>query len=85
MITFNVVKERHGWAIRMGDCMTTPFWSKDVAIREANCLADSIRSHGEGAEVVIEGADPNDPPEMNEVSNSARLGALLGGRWVGSQ
>lgn len=46
MITFNVVKEQHGWAVRMGDCMMTPFRSKNLAIREANCLADAIRGHG---------------------------------------
>ena len=55
MITYNVVKEPYGWAIRMGDHMTTPFWSRDVAIRQANCLADAIRCHGEYVEVVIEG------------------------------
>jgi hypothetical protein len=57
MITFDVVKEEHGWAIRMGERMTTPFWSRDLAIREANCLADAIRGHGECAEVFVEGAD----------------------------
>jgi hypothetical protein len=55
VITYNVVKEPYGWAIRMGDHMTTPFWSRDVAIRQANCLADAIRCHGEYVEVVIEG------------------------------
>ena len=60
MITFNVVKEQHGWAVRMGECMMTPFWSRELAIQEANCLADSIRCHGECAEVVVEDADPND-------------------------
>ncbi len=54
MIVFNVVKEKYGWAVRMGDRMTTPFWSRDLAIREANCLADSIRGHGESAQVVVE-------------------------------
>ena len=60
MISFNVVKEQYGWAIRMGECMMTPFWSRELAIQEANCLADAIRCHGECAEVVVEGADPND-------------------------
>ena len=57
MITFNVVKERHGWAIRMGGRMMTPFWSKDLAIREANCLADAIRCHGECTEVIVDDAE----------------------------
>jgi hypothetical protein len=61
MITFSVVKEQHGWAVRTGECMMTPFWSRELAIQEANCLADAIRCHGECAEVVVEGADPNHP------------------------
>ncbi len=56
MITFRVVKEQHGWAIRMGEGMT-PFWSRDLAIRQANSLAAAIRCHGECAEVIVEGAD----------------------------
>jgi len=36
MITFDVVKEEHGWAVRMGKRMTTPFRSREQAIREAN-------------------------------------------------
>jgi len=61
MITFNVVKEKHGWAIRLGEGMATPFWSKDLAVREANCLAASIGCHGEHTEVVVESAEPNEP------------------------
>jgi hypothetical protein len=62
MITFNVVKEQHGWAIRMDKRMMTPFWSRDLAIREANCLARAIRGHGERAEVIVEGAVPSELP-----------------------
>ena len=61
MITFSVVKEQYGWAIRVGEGMKTLFWSRDLAIREANCLADAIRCHGECAEVIVEGADPPVP------------------------
>lgn len=61
MITFNVVKEQHGWAIRMDKRMMTPFWSRDLAIREANCLASALRRHGACAEVVVEGAVPSEP------------------------
>ena len=60
MIIFNVVKERHGWAIRMDERMMTPFWSKDLAIREANCLARAIRGHGECAEVIVDGTVPSE-------------------------
>ena len=64
MITFNVVKERHGWTVRAGDCMTTPFWSRDSAIREANCLAETLRRHGAHAEVIVEDAEPDQPLHM---------------------
>jgi hypothetical protein len=54
MITFNVVREKHGWAIRLDKCMTTPFRLRELAIREAQCLAEAIRRHGESAQVVVE-------------------------------
>jgi hypothetical protein len=58
MITFNVVKEQQGWSIRTGTGMTTPFRTRDAAIREAKCLADSIRGHGECVEVIVEHIGP---------------------------
>ena len=86
MITFNVVKEQHGWAIRMDERMMTPFWSRDMAIREANCLADAIRRHGECAEVIVEGAGPNEPLKKIKGSTSSRLDAApSGGRRTGPQ
>ena len=64
--------------------MTTPFWSRELAIREANCLADAIRCHGECAEVIVEGADPNEPLRKIQGSKLVRLdGAPAGGRWTG--
>jgi hypothetical protein len=85
MITFNVVKEDCGWAIRIGERMLTPFRSRDLAVREAKCLADAIRKHGECTEVIVEGADPREPPNRGYGSSAARLGALLRGRWVDFQ
>ena len=86
MITFNVVKEQHGWAIRMNERMITPFWSRDLAIREANCLADAIRCHGECAEVIVEGGDPNEPLKKIKGPSSSRLDAApAGGRRTGPQ
>jgi hypothetical protein len=90
MITFNVVKEQDGWAIQVGRRMTTPFRSRDLAVREANCLADAIRSHGECTEVIVAAADPNEPPEGIMDVSSSRLktlfwGRWLRGRWVGPQ
>ena len=70
MITFYVVKEQHGWAIRTGERMTMPFWSRDLAVREANSLADAIRCHGECTEVIVEGAEPIEPARGINGSNS---------------
>ena len=79
MITFSVVKEQYGWAIRAGEGMKTLFWSRDLAIREANCLADAIRCHGACAEVIVEGTDPNEVPKRIKGSRSAHLDALARG------
>jgi hypothetical protein len=85
MITFNVVKEDCGWAIRIGERMLTPFRSRDAAVREARCLADAIRNHGECAEVIVEGADPKDPPSRGNGSSATRWGALVWGHWADLQ
>jgi hypothetical protein len=58
MITFDVVKDRHGWAVRVGRRMTTHFWSRDRAVREANSLAEAIRRHGQRTQVIVEADDP---------------------------
>jgi hypothetical protein len=57
MITFKVVKDAHGWAVRMGEQMSTPFWSRVLAIREADQMAARIRRHGALTEVLIEDAE----------------------------
>ena len=77
MITFRVVKEQHGWAIRTSGGMTTPFWSRDAAIREACRLASDVRSHAECTEVVVEGLDPAESLQEIKGASLARFGALL--------
>ncbi len=62
MHVFKVVKEPYGWAVRLDSGMTTPFWSRAMAIREANCLCDALRSHGEQAEVLAEELDSDEAP-----------------------
>ena len=79
MITFSVVKEQHGWAVRSGACMMTPFWSRDLAIREANCLAEAIRRHGQLTEVVIECVErvvPAALPRLGSTRPKTRLWGL---------
>ena len=67
MHTFRVVKEPNGWAIRLNSGMMTPFWSRDLAVQEANCLCDALRGHGVGAKVVIEGGDPAESAKASAV------------------
>lgn len=73
MITFNVVRDRHGWAIRTGDGVTAPYWSRDMAIQEANCLAEAIRRHGALTEVIIEGGEMGPPAGQIRRGRSIRF------------
>jgi len=84
MFTFNVVREQHGWAVRMGERMTMPFRSRELAVREATRLANAIRGHGGPAEVLVD-ADPSEPLRKIEASRSAPASALLSGHWPGPQ
>jgi hypothetical protein len=34
--------------------MSTPFWSRELAVQEANCLCEALRRHGEPAQVMVE-------------------------------
>lgn len=85
MIRFNVVKDQYGWTVRMEDRMTTPFWSKDVAIRQANRLAAAIRRHGEGTEVIVEGADSEEPATRLEETRSFQPDGLVRRRQLDPQ
>jgi len=85
MFTFKVVKEQHGWAIRMDERMITPFWSRELAVREASSLADAIRRHGECVEVIVEGVAPNELPSKIEGPSSAGLNAPSLRRWQNPQ
>lgn len=58
MHTFKVVKEQHGWAVRLDPGMCTPFWSEVLAIREAERLCRSLRAHGVAAEVAVQVEHP---------------------------
>lgn len=79
MITFNVVKETHGWAVRLGEQMSTPFWSRDMAVREANRLAEAIGCHGECTEVIVEGVRLSALPRKGPPMRSAPAGGV--GTW----
>lgn len=53
LITFEVVKESYGWAIRRDRQMMTPMWCRDLAVAEAERMVEALRRHGERAEVRI--------------------------------
>ncbi len=85
MHTFKVVKEPHGWAVRLGGGMSTLFWSRALVIQEANCLCDALRSHGEAAEVVIEEIDTAEASTVPYKFSAARLALLLKNTRAGSR
>ena len=64
MITFNVVKEPHGWAVRIGEHMTTNYWSRERAVQGANRLAGAIHRNGGLIEVIVEGLALVPPPAV---------------------
>jgi len=61
MISFRVVKEPYGWAVRMGHGMMTPFPSRASAIEHVNGVAEALRRRGEPVEVVLEEPTFGDP------------------------
>lgn len=64
MLTFDVVREGHGWGIHMEQHMTTHFRRQDAAVHQAHLLAASIRRHGVLVAVTVQGAPPTTPPAL---------------------
>lgn len=48
LITFEVVKESYGRAIRRDDQMMTPMWCRALAEAEAERMVQALRRHGCG-------------------------------------
>jgi hypothetical protein len=65
-------------AIQMGRRVTKRLWSSDLAIREANCLSGAIHYHGECPEVIVDGADSNEPSKRIKNVSSSWLQAFSG-------
>lgn len=53
MITFEIVKEPYGWAVRRDDCMMMPAWCKAVAVEEAQRMVSALHRHGQQAQLTI--------------------------------
>ena len=62
MIIFRVAEQKHGWSIRLGQGTSTHFRSRDLAIREANQLAENLRRHGASTRVIVQDLDTPDHP-----------------------
>ena len=56
-ITFEVVKEAYGWAVRRDRQMMTPCWCKALAVDQARRMVDALRRHGERAEMRVSDAE----------------------------
>ena len=53
MITFEIVKEPYGWAVRRDDCMMMPAWCEAVAVEEAQRMVSALHRHGQQAQLTI--------------------------------
>lgn len=53
-ISFRVVKEPYGWAVRLGDGLMTPFPSEASALDHANGCAEALRRQGVRVEVLLQ-------------------------------
>ncbi len=62
LITFEIVKESYGRAIRRDDQMMTPMWCRALAEADAERMVQALRRHGERAEVRICDADGGPQP-----------------------
>jgi predicted Zn-dependent protease len=61
MIIFRVSYELYGWSVRMSPHMSTPFRTRELAVREAHALARALQAHGQRAEVIV---DPEAPAQL---------------------
>jgi len=69
IISFRVVKEPYGWAVRLGEGMMTPFRSQALALQHASVIAEALRRRGEFAEVVVEDFAS---PDSDSVASASR-------------
>lgn len=59
---FRVVKEPHGWSVRLNGSMMTPFTSRELATEHACHYAEKLRSAGRAAEVTIDQNGSSESP-----------------------
>jgi hypothetical protein len=61
-LSFKVVRDQNGWAVRVGDGVSSLFRTESRATFEAKRLCEGLRAHGVAAEVVVE-RETARPPE----------------------
>lgn len=76
-VTYRVVKEPYGWAVRMQNGLMTPFRSQKRATDHARGLADLERALGRAAVVVIDQAWPTDSPAWRRSTRRPQLHWLV--------
>ena len=76
VVSFRVVKEPYGWAVRMGHGMMTPFRTRASAIEHATGCAANLRECGQPAEVILEECRSVAPVARRR--SRARFSALWG-------
>lgn len=76
-VTYRVVKEPYGWAVRMPKGQMTPFRSQKRATDHARGLAGAQRALGRPAMVVIDQAWPTDSPSWRRSLRRPQLHWLV--------
>lgn len=67
IVTFKVVKEPYGWAVRLPQGAMMPFRWRRLALDQAKALAQSWNRAGGAAEVELDEAWPTDLPAWRRV------------------
>lgn len=72
-VTYHVVKEPYGWAVRLPGGAMMPFRARKAALGQAAALADRRRAAGEGAQVALDEAWPTDSPAWRRAARRPML------------
>jgi hypothetical protein len=56
MITFEVVKDSHGWAVRRDNSMMMPASCRAAALAAAEQMVSALSRHGQAAKIEVTGA-----------------------------
>lgn len=67
MITFEVVKEPYGWAVRR-DGMMMPAWCEAAAMVEAQRMVSALHRHGTAAQMRVKSAEIGEVPGLSAMS-----------------